>query len=93
MTLMIKDPEARIDVSVDWGARYLDGQVLSASSWSVAPAEPGGIAIAAHSFAPLSATATLTGGAVGASYRVTNRAVLSDGQIDERSFEIRVEQA
>jgi hypothetical protein len=92
MTLMIKDPEARIDVSVDWGARYLNGQSVVASSWAVEPVEAGGIAIAAHSFDLTRSAATLTGGQVGASYRLTNRATLSDGQIDERSFLIRVEQ-
>jgi hypothetical protein len=92
MTLMIKDPEARIDVSVDWGARYLDGQVVAASTWTVDPIAPDGIAIAAHSFDLVRTAATLTGGVAGASYRVTNRATLSDGQIDERSFQIRVEQ-
>ncbi len=93
MTLMIKDPEARIDVSVDWAARYLDDASVAASSWTVEPVEAGGIAIVGSSFDLSRTAATLTGGAVGASYRVTNRATLSDGQIDERSFQIRVEQA
>ncbi len=92
MTLMIKDPGARIDVSVDWGAQYLDGPVVTQSSWEAWPVEAGGIAVAASSFALLSSAATLTGGIEGASYRVTNRVTLSDGQIDERSFQIRVEQ-
>jgi hypothetical protein len=92
MTLMIKDPGARTDVSVDWGAFYLDGQVLVGSSWSVEPVEAGGIAVIAASFDLMGSAATLTGGIEGASYRVTNRATLSDGQIDERSFQIRVEQ-
>jgi hypothetical protein len=92
MTLMIKDPGARIDVSVDWGARYLDGQVIAASSWIVAPVHAGGIIIEAASFDLSRAAASISGGIEGASYRLTNRATLSDGQIDERSFQIRVEQ-
>ena len=32
------------------------------------------------------------GGREGVSYRVTNRVTLSDGQIDERSLMVRVEQ-
>jgi hypothetical protein len=92
MTLMIKDPDARLDVGVDWAALYLSGQVLTASSWSVEPVEAGGIAVPSSSFNGGKAAATLSGGLVGASYRVTNRATLSDGQIDERSFHIRVEQ-
>lgn len=92
MTLMIKDPGARIDVTVDWGAHYLDGPVVALSSWAVTPIEAGGVAVAANSFGLQSSAATLADGIEGASYRVTNRVTLSDGQIDERSFQIRVEQ-
>jgi hypothetical protein len=92
MTLMTKDPGARIDAGVDWGAFYLDGQTIVASSWSIEPVEAAGVAVLAASFDLLRTAATLSGGVEGASYRATNRVTLSDGQIDERSFQIRVEQ-
>ncbi|WP_443028026.1 phage fiber-tail adaptor protein [Sphingopyxis sp. Root1497] len=40
----------------------------------------------------LRCAATLDGGEAGGVYRVTNRVTLSDGQIDERSLTLRVEE-
>ena len=42
MTLLLKDPDAVLDYSVDWGAQYLDGDLLAESDWSVTPSEAGG---------------------------------------------------
>lgn len=92
MTLMIKDPGSRIDYAFDWNAAYLDGQILVASSWSIDPVHLGGVAVDAHAFDMVRTSATLSGGVEGVAYRVTNRVTLSDGQIDERSLVLRVEQ-
>jgi hypothetical protein len=45
---------------------------------------------AAHDL--LEVTVTLAGGIAGHVYRVTNRVTMSDGQIDERSMTMRVEE-
>lgn len=92
MAVMLKDPGARLVHGVEWGTAYLDGQYLAASSWSVEPDEAGGVTIDGHSFDPVRTSATLAGGREGVSYRVTNRVTLSDGQVDERSLMVRVEQ-
>lgn len=92
MSLMIKDPGSRIDYAFDWSADYLDGQILSGSQWSVDPVHAGGIAVEAHAFDAVRTSATLSGGVEGHSYRITNRVTLSDGQVDERSIVLRVEQ-
>ncbi len=92
MTMMVKDPDTRIDFEFDWGAAYPDGQAVVASSWTIAPDEPGGIAVPAAAYDLMRATATLTGGIAGHVYRVTNRVTMSDGQIDERSVTMRVEE-
>ena len=92
MSLMIKDPDSRIDYAFDWSAAYLDGQILVASAWSVDPVDGGGVTIDAAAFDTVHSSATLSGGVVGIAYRVTNRVTLSDGQIDERSLVLRVEQ-
>lgn len=91
-SLLIKDPDSRVDYAFDWDAAYLDGQILVASMWSVTPDEPGAIVVDASAFDPVRTSTTLSGGVVGHSYRVTNRVTLSDGQIDERSIILRVEQ-
>lgn len=90
--LVIKDPDARIDYAFDWGDAYLDGQAIVAAGWEVDPVSDGGVVVDAASFDLLRCAATLAGGVAGAVYRVTNRVTLSDGQIDDRSLTLRVEQ-
>ncbi|MBR2174151.1 hypothetical protein [Sphingopyxis sp.] len=92
MTMMVKDPGSRIDYEFDWGAAYADGQAVLASAWLVAPDEDGGVAVAAAAHDLTRTTATLAGGIAGHVYRVTNRVTMSDGQIDERSMTVRVEE-
>lgn len=92
MGVMLKDPGARLVHGLEWGTAYLDGQYLVGSAWSVEPDEAGGVSVDGHSFDPVRTSVTLAGGREGVSYRVTNRVTLSDGQIDERSLMVRVEQ-
>ncbi|EQB33296.1 phage fiber-tail adaptor protein [Sphingobium ummariense] len=91
MSMLCKDPQAVIDQEVDWSA-YLAGQMVVASGWSVAPDEAGGITIEAEAREPSRTSARLAGGIVGRVYRVTNQVTLSDGQVDERSLTVRVEE-
>lgn len=92
MSFYLKDPQARVDYAIDWGGGYLDGQSIAASSWSVAPDEPGGVSIDSHSFNLLASAARIAGGIAGHVYSVTNRVTLSDGTSDERSITLRVEE-
>lgn len=92
MALAVKDPGARIDFEFDWGEAYPGGQAVVASSWTVAPELAGGVMIAASAHDLMRATAQLAGGVAGQVYRVTNRVTMSDGQIDERSMTVRVEE-
>lgn len=92
MSLFVKDPDSRVDYRVDWGAGHLGLNLIVASSWVVAPVEPGGLDVAAAGHDGRSTVATLTGGRQGASYALTNRVTLSNGEIDERSMAVRVEQ-
>ncbi len=92
MAIMVKDPDARIDFEFDWLAACPDGQAVVASNWTVVPGEAGGVVVAAAAYDLMQSTVTLTGGVAGHVYRVSNRVTLSDGQIDERSVTIRVEE-
>ena len=92
MTMMVKDPGARIDFEFDWRAACADGQAVVASSWAVVPDEPGGIVVPGSAHDLMQATATLAGGVAGHGYRITNRVTMSDAQIEERSVTIRVEE-
>ncbi len=91
MTIFLKDPAAVLDYSIDWAAGYLAGQSITASVWSVAPDEPGGIVIGAQRTAGGQTFAGLQGGLRGHVYRIINRVGFSDGGQDERTVLVRVE--
>jgi hypothetical protein len=91
MSFYLKDPRSRVDYAIDWSG-YLDGQVVAASSWTVEPQEPGGVAAQEESFALDRTAATLSGGVAGHVYSISNEVILSDGRIDRRSITLRVEQ-
>jgi hypothetical protein len=91
MTLLLKDPNAVLDYSIDWGAEYLLGDVLADSVWSVIPDEPGGVSIAGSGFDATSSTVKAAGGAPGKVYRLVNQVVTDSGRTDSRSIVLRVE--
>lgn len=92
MTFLLKDPGAVLDYSIDWGAEYLDGDMLAGSSWSVEPDEAGGVSIAGSDFDATSSSVKAAGGAAGSIYKLINRVTLQSGRIDERSIVLRVEE-
>jgi hypothetical protein len=91
MTLLLKDPDAVLDYSVDWGAEYLSGDLLAQSAWSVGPDEPGGVTIAGSDFDATTSAVKAAGGLPGRIYRLENHVVLASGRIDSRSIVLRVE--
>ncbi|MBA3667763.1 MAG: hypothetical protein H0W65_08575 [Sphingomonas sp.] len=91
MTLLLKDPLASLDYSVDWGSDYLDADGLAASSWTVEPIEAGGVTVVSSEFGPLFATVTVSGGVPGRLYRLTNHVTTAGGYEDSRSIMLRVE--
>jgi hypothetical protein len=91
MTLLLKDPDAVLDYSVDWGAEYLGDDLLAESSWSVEPDEPGGVTIAGSNFDATTSIVKAAGGASGNVYRLINEVVTASGRIDTRSIVLRVE--
>lgn len=91
MSLLLKDPGALLDYSIDWGAEYLSGDAIADSLWTVSPDEPGGVAVEASAFDANLATVSAGGGVPGQIYRLTNRVVLTSGRTDARSVMLRVE--
>jgi hypothetical protein len=92
MSFHLKDPGAILDYAVDWGAEYLDSDVIVDSSFSLSPIEDGGAVITGSSFVPMLATVTVGGGIAGHQYRLVNHVVLLSGREDERTIVLRVEQ-
>lgn len=91
MTLLLKDPDAALDYSVDWGSEYLSGDALVTSSWAVSPVEPGGLELVSSQFDLLIASAQVRGGIAGKIYRLTNHVTTAEGREDSRSIMLRVE--
>jgi hypothetical protein len=91
MTLLLKEPSATLDYSVDWGSDYLNGDALADSRWSVEPVEPGGVAVVSGGFDLLVAAVTVEGGVPGRIYRLTNHVTTAAGFEDARSIMLRVE--
>lgn len=91
MALVLKDPQSALDYSVDWGQRYLTGEVLTESLWSVVPVESGGVTIDGSRFDNLSTTVNVSGGQPGKVYRLLNQVATSQGRQDSRSILVRVE--
>ena len=92
MSFLLKDPGAILDYSVDWGAEYLDGDVIVSSTFEVSPVEAGGVAVTGSSFDDTLAIVTVGGGITGHQYRLVNHVVLQSGLEDERTIVLRVEQ-
>lgn len=91
MSFLLKDPDAILDYAIDWGAEYLNNDVIDQSSWTVEPVEAGGASVVASQFDFRTATVQAGGGIAGHLYRLTNRVVLASGREDRRSIVLRVE--
>ena len=81
----IKDPDAVLDYGVDW-FRWLDGDTISTSSWSVSA----GLTAGTTSHSNGIATIFLSGGTDGTDYTVRNRVVTAGGRTVDRTFAIQV---
>ena len=91
MSLLMKDPDAVLDYSIDWGAEYLGDDLVADSSWAVDPDEPEGVAITGSDFDPATTTVKAAGGVPGRIYRLVNHVTLESGRVDSRSIVLRVE--
>ena len=84
----VKDPDSRLDYSIDWSAWLPSGDTITASSFTVTPVAAGGVVIDDSSFNTHTTTVWLTGGKAGTSYTVTNHIVTAQGRADDRSITI-----
>lgn len=82
----IHDPDAILDYCIDWSAFLEEDDTIDTSTWTVTD----GIVIASNTNTTTVATVWLSGGTVGAWYRVTNHIVTAAGREDERTIRIRI---
>lgn len=81
----VKDPQAKLDYSVDW-TQWLNGDTISSSSWDV----PADLSLISQNYTTRVATVWIASGTVGQSYQVKNQIQTAAGRIDERTITILV---
>ena len=88
----VKDPDSTLDYGFDWGKHWLpEGVTISTSQWIVAA--PLTVVSSAVSDDNKKTLVILSGGDVGATYRVTNRVTLSDGvRTDDRTIKVIIQE-
>jgi hypothetical protein len=88
----VKDPDATLDYSLDWGDWLEPGDAITASTWTSAPANGGlgALTIANPTFTGDLTTVWLSGGEPCEGYIVTNHVTTSGGRQDDRSFLVNV---
>lgn len=94
MSMFLKDPGSSLDHAVDWGSLYLAGRTIVASEWRLAPDQTGRaqpLTLTAAQLVGGRTSVRIGGGAAGQVYRVVNHVSLSDGNSDERTLVVRVE--
>lgn len=86
-----KDPNAVLDYSLDWGVplnSWLAGETIASVAWTATA----GLTVGAASNTTTVAKVRLSGGTVGQVYTVSCRVTTSTGQIEDRSFRVRVQE-
>lgn len=86
----VKDPNVTKDYPINWAARLVSGDTITASTWVAEP----GITIGTGGQAPTSTTTTtlvwLSGGTVGVEYKVTNHITTAQGRTDDQTLIILI---
>lgn len=90
--VLLKDPDEVVDFSVDWDAEdwLVEGEAISTSTWSVDPS--GELAVDSNSETTTVATAVVSGGEAGKTYRLTNEIVTDQARTGHKSVIVRVEE-
>lgn len=80
-----KDPDARLDYTVNW-TDWLGTDYIVSAATSVQT----GLTLYTQAFTSTVHTIWLTGGSAGQEYNVTSRIYTNAGRIDDRTFKIKV---
>jgi len=86
-TVFPLDPDADLDFGFDWSDWLAIGETISSSSWTLTPAT--GLTQHTDAHSNTIATVWLKEVVAGATHRVTNSIVTSDGRKDDRSFYVK----
>ena len=91
--LILKDPASTEPQGFDWTAYLLElgaGVTINASTYAVSPS---GLTLSGAAIGPggLTTTVNMSSGTLGLKYTVTNQITTTSGVIDERSFDVLIE--
>lgn len=99
MRILVKDPDAELDYTIDWasdpenGGPWLDdGEAIATSEFLLPDGITEGEDDKASSNTDQTATVWLSGGTDGTAYKVTNRIVTSAGRTADKSFMVSIRQ-
>ena len=92
-----KDPDARLDYTVDWADWIVGGDQIASAHWTVSTIASDPLPLSQFQSNVLTAvdhrcTVYLANGSVGNTYTITNRITTTQGIRDERFFRIIVKQ-
>lgn len=83
----IKDPGATLDYSFDWTDWLGASETITATSWTV----PAGLTKVSESNSSYVSTCRISGGTLNTSYTVTCQITTNEGEIDQRSLQLVVQ--
>jgi hypothetical protein len=81
-----KDPNAKLDYTLDWTDWLVTGDTVSTSVWTV----PSGLTAVSDSNTTTTTTIWLSGGTAGKFYTISNRITTLSGRIEDQSFQLRI---
>jgi hypothetical protein len=88
-----KDPDERLDYSIDWSARLSQGEDIVSSTWDVDPGN-GTLIVVTTTHGTSSATIWIEGGTMDADYLLTNHVTTdsSPARRFDRTIRIKIRQ-
>ena len=84
-----KDPDAKLDYSIDWTLWLATGDTVDTSSWAVSPTGPT-LTDGTIDMAGAVTTIWFDGGTVGTKYVLTNHITTVEGREDDRSITVKI---
>lgn len=85
MKSFVKDPDATLDYTFNWGP-WLDGDTISTSVWTLETP----LSSVSESKTDTTATIFISGGTHLQDYSATNRITTVSGRTDDRTFTLRI---
>lgn len=89
MSLDSKDPQSKLDYTIDWSQWLYEGDEIETSDWDVVS---GGVSITDKVHSQTATTVWLEAGTLGEDAQVVNTINTTGGRIDQRTLTIPISQ-